>query len=211
LNRRPFGPQPNALPSCATPRDQRVYGRFGPTGMRTCVRLATRKPRTEVMRPLRAAQTRFRVQLAPKTAAATRQPLSPLPLRVQTGALRSQSATVHRSSPQAEAGAGARAHHLPDRVLRQPSMRGLRRDRSGSSRIRPPPRQAVRHRAVPAVQELADHPGRNCQVRRALRELSPPPHGQTPRFTSRALDRGNVDASSERATGLEPVSFSLEG
>jgi hypothetical protein len=128
LNRRPFGPQPNALPSCATPRDQRVYGRFGPTGMRTCVRVATRKPRTEAMRSLRAAQTRFRVQLAPKTAAATRQPLSPLPLRVQTGALRSQSATVHRSSPQAEAGAGARAHHLPDRVLRQPSMRGLRRD-----------------------------------------------------------------------------------
>ena len=119
------------------------------------------------------AQTGRPVRMAAQTARTAGQLLQAVPLGLREGALRGQQTAVHRSIAAPQASACRGAGDLPDRVLQVTSLRGLRRDRPGRSRVRPPQRrQGVQHRRRASKPQLAEHSRRDRQMRRGLCKLS---------------------------------------
>ena len=144
MNLRPPGPQPGALPDCATPRVRRILLRWSvrtrwehvfvseePTSLRS---LRTEKPLEEFnwrREGARAARQHAAGRAAPPTTTSTTR----------------QPPAVHRSGAASQAGARReRMLYLLD-VLRGAPVRRLRRGRSGRPRVRPHRGQGVQHRA----------------------------------------------------------------
>ncbi len=177
MNLRPPGPQPGALPDCATPRgvsdstDKAAARIQPPAAVGTYVRVRHLRP-DKSLRPLRATQAAIGLRLAPKGSRATRQLLPDMWGGIQTRALRSASRPAHRERPPAQASYRRRARRAPHSVLPRAAVRGLRRDRSARPGVRPHRAQALQHRAGRPRPQLAVRAGRDRHVRRRLCKLS---------------------------------------
>ena len=175
MNLRPLGPQPSALPDCATPR-----GVFILTDWRTRCRwerlFASICWAGETLRALQNGETAGRVCLASAGAGAARYVLTTMPRRVQAGALPGQQAALHRRRRAAEESPSPGEDDLSDRLLPRPSLRRLRRGRSSGAGVRPSARQKIRDLSGHTGAALAGRARRDCKVRRGLCKLSSTPH-----------------------------------
>jgi hypothetical protein len=195
LNLRPLGPQPSALPDCATPRgvlhsDESGYRcRVGTSHWPKLVQGNVCSPLwrclNEEMRPLRQGEVLRGICLAAKSSGAAGQLLSAMSRGVQAQALSRQPPALHRDGAEAKEGLGRRTHRVCRRVPARASLRRLRGGRPGGPRVRPPQGQEVRHRPRPPRPRLAKRARRDCKVRRGLCKLSPSPHGTPGRLRTR--------------------------
>jgi hypothetical protein len=126
LNRRPFGPQPNALPGCATPRSPSEFTPgFHPTRGRTCVRSNGRERWAQEVRSIRRVEAFVGLRLAMESPPAAPQHVPTLPLRLPPRALLGEQAALHRAGASAKGGSSASAYDVADRVPQEPPMRRL--------------------------------------------------------------------------------------
>jgi hypothetical protein len=197
LNLRPLGPQPSALPDCATPRGY-LHFDASPTrrssgertllsceaSMGTSVRIAS-VGAYEDMWPLQQAEGRRRFCLAPESPGAAGQLLPPVSRRVQAGTLRGQQAEVHRFGAAAQEGHCCRAHRVSRGLSTRASLRGLRRGRSCGAGVRPSSGQEIQHREDLEGPQMADRPRRDGKVRGRLCKLSSAPHRTSGRLHPR--------------------------
>jgi hypothetical protein len=146
LNQRPFGPQPNALPDCATPREPRVYASF-PSGRGANMRSMTGEE-TGSRKCYRCGQTKSVDDFAWRRKAGGQRDTFCRPCRSAYGRepLRGQPPAVHRSGREGKAHTEAGTHSLPDRVLQEPSLRRLRGGRSRRLGVRSSTRQVICYR-----------------------------------------------------------------
>jgi hypothetical protein len=191
LNLRPPGPQPGALPDCATPRgsapDSRAIRRNGrPLRMRTYVRASGRGPRSHTaLLTMWGAPAGFNVCLAPPRPGAARHLLPRVPSRIQTRALSRQPRALHRSSDTPKRDAHSRAGAVPRRVSSRATLHRLRRVRPGRAGVRSPGGQGVRHLGGAAGPQMGGRAPRDRQVRGRLCKLSPSADRPPWRFPAR--------------------------
>jgi hypothetical protein len=188
LNLRPPGPQPGALPDCATPR-----GRTDSTAPeRRAKHVATipsaayvnicsyarrgQRQVVEALRSLSEAQADRAIRVAPKGPRTGRQLLRRVPCRLQKGALRGKRPALRSGCPCSQASPSGHACDISHRVLPRACLRRLRRDRPARARVRSQERQALQHFDRPEGPQLAERSRRDCQVRRGLCKLSSTPN-----------------------------------
>jgi hypothetical protein len=147
LNLRPLGPQPSALPDCATPRGDCILPDRRPGGL---------TPTTREIRTLRHAQVRTLpwgeaaggLCLAAEGSRASGQLLPTVPCRLQSRALPGSSPAIHQAGAGQKEGDRGRTARLSRRLSTRASLRRLRGHR----------------------------PRRDCKVRGRLCKLSSTPH-----------------------------------
>jgi hypothetical protein len=162
LNLRPSGPQPDALPGCATPRAVQFTRR---AVLQRCEHMFDDGARTSKVRTVRSDQAGRRLQLATHRTGPARQPLPGVSRRLPPRALLRQPEAVRRPGTHTQAGARLGADEVSDRVLRGPPMRRLRGGAPDGARVRPPSRHGIQHRVGTAVSQLAVGPRRDRQMR----------------------------------------------
>ena len=152
MNLRPPGPQPGALPDCATPRDPSILRSFNTSAVRPSYEHMFVPDKTERLRHCERYCNRSRWPSSPGIGGKrpARQLPSPMSGCIQTRALCGPPRALHRQCVASKARADRRAHGLPHRVLPRAAVRRLRRDRPSGPRVRP-------HRAQ-ELQHLRGHP-----------------------------------------------------
>jgi hypothetical protein len=209
LNLRPPGPQPGALPDCATPRDASILRPLPASAVRLlCEHMfVPGKPTNTPLRTLLAVEAASRVCLASEGKGPARQLLSPVSGCIQTRALCGPPRALHRQCVATKARADRRAHGLPHRVLPRAAVRRLRRDRPSGPRVRPHRAQELQHLRGHPRPQMAVGTRRDRAVRGGLRELPSSPNSTpsgvcpclSPKPGLRATD------ANKRATGIEPA------
>jgi hypothetical protein len=181
LNLRPLGPQPSALPDCATPRGVFILTDRRARCLRECLVCLICSAR-EAMRALQEGEVAGGIRLATAGARAAGQLLPTLPLRVSPGALPGEQTALYRGCSTAQESAGRRADPVPGRFPTGASLRRLRRGRSRGARVRPPAGQEVWDLRWHAGSPLAGRARRDCKVRGRLCKLSSTPHRKAGRL-----------------------------
>jgi hypothetical protein len=153
---------------------------------------------------LRSIQDLLRICMATGGAWSTGQPLSAFADPSTTGALPRESRSLRGAGSVAQASARPHAHQVPARVLRDSFVRRLWRVRSDSPRVRPLEQQDVRDRPGSAVPERAEHPRRDRQVRRRLRERPSASNRPNKRLAASSANADEPRDRLERVSGIEP-------
>jgi hypothetical protein len=211
LNLRPPGPQPGALPDCATPRGRSILRPIGPT---LSVRQAWEhmfdadpiQPH-QTMRTLPPVKGCGRVRLASEGKGPARQLLPPVSSCIQTRALCGPPRALRRQCVASKARADRRAHGLPHRVLPRAAVRRLRRGRPSGARVRPHRAQEVQYLRGHSWSQMAVGTRRDRAMRCGLRELPSSPNSTSSGVCSCPSPKAGLRATNayKRATGIEPA------
>jgi hypothetical protein len=209
LNLRPLGPQPSALPDCATPRGVIHFdGSAGAVPMGTSVRLYMFAIHGEML-ALQEGEARRGIRLAAPGAGAEGYLLPTLSRRVQAGALPGEQRALHRRSWTAQQSPSRRTDSVLGCFSTRASLRRLRRERSHRARVRPSSGQEVRDRKRHPRSQLARRPRRDCKVRGRLCKLSSTSHREAGRLHPRGGSSMVEPQSSKLATRVQFPSAAL--
>ena len=177
LNQRPFDPQSNALPDCATPRDAVSLGEKSARSLCVHVFVPGREP--ELRKCGRCKRFKPLAQFAWRRKNRKQRHNMCRPCHAKYHRehyLANKQRYIDQAAARKRTLRLRRTRFLIEYFRQHPTCVDCGENRSRRSGVRPSQRQGVRGHPQPCRAELAEHPGRDRQVRRALRQLPPAAH-----------------------------------